>query len=69
MKVWIDCDFARYAACRRTNIAKTDDAALTIRQYVAAQLPGNPAISGFFLDRLGNRNWRVRRLSRLIGPI
>jgi hypothetical protein len=25
-----------------------------------------PAVSGFFLDRLGNRNWRVRRLSRRI---
>jgi hypothetical protein len=66
MKVFINSDLARCLAPRRTNIAKTDDAASTIRQYVAALMPANSGFSGFFLDRNGNRNWRVRRLSRRI---
>jgi hypothetical protein len=40
--------FARRQAPSPGNIAKSDDAALSIRQYVAAL---TPTFSGFFLDR------------------
>jgi len=56
MKVLIDNGFARCQTLRPTNIAKTDDAASTIRQYVAALLPAN---SGYF-RLLSGSYWKAK---------
>jgi hypothetical protein len=58
MKVLINSGFARRLTLRPTNIAKTDDAASTIRQYVAALSPAN---SGYF--RLLSGSFRKAKLA------
>jgi hypothetical protein len=58
MNSLIKSGFARARALCPANIAKSDDAALSIRQYVAAL---TPTYSGFFTDR-----WKAKLASATV---
>jgi len=60
------CGFLLVVGPRRTNTDKTDDAASTIRHYVAALLP---TFSGFFMDRMESETGGCDGYLVELGPI